>query len=408
MARAPQSQPLRRLISEYKRAEIAHPALKAITLAQWMLESTRGTSELATRHNNFSGLKYRDRMRDYATPVEYEAHDGVDTYCKFANPKVFITGYWHFISSGPCDGWQDFANDPVGYIAHLKSKGFAGDPNYVAKVAGLLSEAQNALNEEPEGGEPLRLSRALLGDYVPPNFERLDDITHAVQGTRPDGLEGMIVHFDAYRVRRAGNGAEDSDRRTVEMMRSGQQNGYHYGEISRTGRVFLAKNFDWKKWGYHAGPSRCPLTGREGVSQFYVGFEMNNPGLLYEAQEDGVFCPWFNSRRTSLGKVILDARGRCTRISANDEWYTRAEVRFAEGGNISKGWYLPYSHDQFETLTNIAGYLVQTFPDSFSLDKVFGHDEVSPGRKNDPGGALAHPDQLMKMAEFRDFLKSKF
>jgi hypothetical protein len=408
VARSPQPQLWRRLVSEYKRANIEHPPLKAVTLAQWALESGRGTSPLAKQHNNFGGLKFRDRMQGFAEPVEHPAHDGVDTYCKFTNPKSFIAGYWHFIDKGPYDGWKNFGLDPVGYIAHLKAKGYAGDPNYVAKVAALLPEAQAALDQEPEGGEPLRLARALLGDFVPPNFEHLQDITHAVQGTRPDGLEGLIVHFDAYRIRRAGNGPEDSDKRTIEMMRSGQQNGFHYGEISRTGRVFLAKNFDWKKWGFHAGASRCPLTGREGVSKFYVGFEMNNPGRLHPAQEPDVFCPWFNSKRTTGGAVILDAQGRCTRLSANDEWYRRDEVRLAEGGNIQKGWYLPYSHDQCETLTNIFGFLLQTFPASFSIDKVFGHDEVSPGRKNDPGGALATPDQLMTMAEFREFLKAKF
>lgn len=409
MPRSTQLSPLwRGLITDYKRANITHPKLKAVTLAQWALESSRGTSELAKKHNNFAGLKYRDRMAGYAVPVEYEAHDGVDSYCKFASRNAFIDGYWHFITAGPYNGWTSFADDPVGYIAHLKAKGYAGDPNYIAKVINILPEAEAALGEEPEGGEPIRLSRALLGDFVPPNFERLPDVTHAVRGTRPNGLEGMIVHFDAARTRRAGNGPEDSDRRTIEMMHSGQQNGFHYGEISRTGRVFLPNNFDWKKWGYHAGQSKCPLTGRTGVSEFYVGFEMNNPGRVHPAQEDDVFCPWFNSKLNENGAVILDARGRCTRRSANDEWYREAEVRFCEGSNIQKGWYMPYTHDQFETLTNIAGFLLQTFPNSFTIDKVFGHDEVSPGRKNDPGGALAHPDRLMTMPAFREFLKSKF
>jgi hypothetical protein len=398
----------RRLVTEAKRATIEFPKLRAVTLAQWVLESGRGASELAKRHNNFAGLKFRDRMAGFAEPVEHAAHDGVDTYCKFTTPKTFITGYWHFIGAGPYDGWRNFGDDPVGYVAHLKAKGYAGDPNYVSKVIGLLPEAQDLLDEEPEGGEPERLSRALLGDFVPPNFETLPDVTHAVQGTRPNGLEGMIVHFDAARTRLAGNGAENSDIRTIEMMRSGQSNGFHYGEISRTGRVFLPKNWDWKKWGFHAGSSRCPLTGREGVSKFYVGFEMNNPGRVHQAQEDDVFCPWFNSRRTGAGAVILDARGRCTRQSANDEWYRPDEVRLAQGGNIQKGFYMPYTHAQFESLTNIVGFLLRTFPDTFKIDKVFGHDEVSPGRKNDPGGALATPDQVMTMPEYREFLKARF
>jgi len=256
-----------------------------------------------------------------------------------------------------------------------------------------------------EDGE--RPGRSRHGDYAPPVFETATGVRHLSQGRRPDGLEGLIVHFDAYRIKAAGNGAEDSDRRTLDMMRSGRDNGYHYGEISRTGKIYLPEGFEWGEWGSHAGASKCPVTGRTGVSRYYVGFEMNNPGLLHEAQEDGVFCPWFNSLRTDKGAVILDARGRCTRKSANDEWYPASAVRkVAARGNIKAGTYLPYSFDQFEALTNLCLYLARTFPATFSLDRVFGHDEVAPDRKNDPGGALADPARLMTMIEFRAYLKT--
>lgn len=257
--------------------------------------------------------------------------------------------------------------------------------------------------------DPDRPSRAELGDYAPPNFETVAGVRHKVQGRRPGGLEGMIVHFDAYRIRAAGNGAENSDARSLDTLRGGQDNGFHYGIISRTGRVFLPEGFDWNDWGYHAGPSLCPVTQRTGVSRFYVGFEMNNPGKLYETADPDVFCPWFNVvvDNTKPGKPpILDSQGRATRRSATDEWYTRAQVRHASGGNIHDGWYVPYSYAQRETLTNIALYLAKRFP-SFSLDRVLGHDEVAPTRKNDPGGALADPDQLMTMAEFRADLKTR-
>lgn len=263
--------------------------------------------------------------------------------------------------------------------------------------AGLEAEA------DPNADRP---NRAMLGDTAPPRFQTAAGIRHVARGRRPNGLEGAIVHFDAYRFRRAGNGAEDSDNRSLDTLRSGQANGYHYCVISRTGTIFLPEGFDWQQWGYHAGPSVCPLTGRSGVSQFYVGFEMNNPGVVYPAQEEGVFCPWFNSVRDANGMVKLDARGRCTRVSAKDEWYSADEVRQAEGGNIHKNWYVPYSYDQFEALTNALLYLAGRFS-SFSLKKVFGHDEVAPMRKSDPGGALANPDTVMKMADFRALLAEK-
>lgn len=252
-----------------------------------------------------------------------------------------------------------------------------------------------------------RPDRAQLGDYVPPNFETVKGVVHRARGRRPQGLEGLIVHFDAYRTRQAGNGAENSDSRCLDMLRSGQANGYHYGEISRTGRVFLPEGFDWSEWGSHAGESLCPVTGRTGVSRFYVGFEMNNPGVVYPAQEPDVFCPWFNSVLDANGRIVLDSKGRCRRKSHTDEWYGPDEVRLAQGGNIHKHWYVPYSHAQFETLVNVVLYLARRFPASFDIDKVLGHDEVAPSRKDDPGGALATPDQVMTMAEFRTYLASR-
>lgn len=268
--------------------------------------------------------------------------------------------------------------------------------------AGGCREFRPLVEEDAE-----RPDRSQFHDYVPPRFKVAAGVRHRVQGRRPGGLEGLVVHFDAYRIKKAGNGAEDSDARSLDMMRSGQANGFHYGEISRTGTIFLAENFEWSEWGSHAGASRCPVTQRAGVSRYYVGFEMNNPGRLYEAQEDGVFCPWFNTIRDADGDVILDARGRCHRKSVHDEWYAAPEVRtVATDGNIKAGTYLPYSFDQFEALTNLCLYLAKTFPTTFSLDRVLGHDEVAPARKNDPGGALADPARLMTMAAFRAYLKS--
>jgi hypothetical protein len=262
-------------------------------------------------------------------------------------------------------------------------------------------------DSEPLDPDAERPDRSRLGDQVPPLFETVPGVSHRAQGRRPNGLEGLIVHFDAYRIRAAGNGAENSDVRTVQMIGEGKRNNYHDVEISRTGKVFVPDGFDWNEWGSHAGTSLCPLTRRTGVSQYYVGVEMNNPGLLYPTADPNVLVPWHNSRRTAQGVVILDGQGRATRTSASDEWYTPVEARLCPArGNIKSGWYLPYSHDQFEALTLLVLYLARRFS-TFSLTKVFGHDEVAPSRKNDPGGALGNPDELMTMEEFRAYLSTR-
>lgn len=127
-------------------AESDYSGLKVASLAQWILESGRGTSLLATKHHNFGGLKWRNEMEGFAKRAFYEASDGPDYYCKFASLEDFITGYWKFITRSPYTGWEDQTDSPEEYIEFLKSKGYAGDPNYVIKVTNLFSEASELLS----------------------------------------------------------------------------------------------------------------------------------------------------------------------------------------------------------------------------------------------------------------------
>lgn len=143
-----------------RRGEIRFPGLMAVTLAQWMLESGRGTSGLARRFYNFAGLKWRAEMasdaagdpRGAARPQNYLAHDGRDEYCAFTDVTNFIFGYWRFIGRSPYRGFEIYANDPEGYIGFLKGAHYAADPSYVSKVLGLLPDAEALLASA--GGRP--------------------------------------------------------------------------------------------------------------------------------------------------------------------------------------------------------------------------------------------------------------
>jgi len=148
-----------RLTEYYKTADIEAPALRAVTLAQWMLESGRGESGLAQEHMNFAGLKFRAGMAAHCTPVDYEAHDGIDTYCKFDGIESFVAGYWAFINRSVYDGWRDHREQPAGYIRFLHSRGYASDPDYVGKVLSLLHEAEDALGQERPPSRPWFLNR---------------------------------------------------------------------------------------------------------------------------------------------------------------------------------------------------------------------------------------------------------
>jgi hypothetical protein len=87
---------LQKLVTIYRGEEIRYPQLRAVTLAQWMLESGRARSDLAKLHYNFGGIKWRREMAPHATKIEYEASDGVDDYCKFATIENFSPGIGRF------------------------------------------------------------------------------------------------------------------------------------------------------------------------------------------------------------------------------------------------------------------------------------------------------------------------
>jgi N-acetylmuramoyl-L-alanine amidase len=138
----------KQLAGVYAQKDISYPHLKAVTLAQWALESGWGTSELATEHFNFGGLKWRPEMNHYATKVRYEAHDGWDDYCKFASLEKFIEGYWGFLERAPYEGWKEHTGtikDFIGFIAPIYCPGRAG---YVEDVLELIPKVEELLTSQ--------------------------------------------------------------------------------------------------------------------------------------------------------------------------------------------------------------------------------------------------------------------
>jgi N-acetylmuramoyl-L-alanine amidase len=137
---------LLKLATIYAGDDIRYPQLRAVTLAQWMLESGRATSKLAKLHYNFGGIKWRNEMAAYATKVKYEANDGVDFYCKFATIENYIAGYWAFLNRSPYSGWEehtDTAEDFIRFIGPI----YTPSKKYADKVLALVPEATELLNQ---------------------------------------------------------------------------------------------------------------------------------------------------------------------------------------------------------------------------------------------------------------------
>jgi len=129
--------------------------LKEVNLAQWLLESARGTSLLATTATNFAGLKWRLEMdvvnsktgKAFATKIDIKvpSEPKKEDFCQFENIDAFIIGYWKFLSRPVYAGLEDNTNTPENFLGFLQGKGYSTDPDYVKKVMNLVPEAQGLL-----------------------------------------------------------------------------------------------------------------------------------------------------------------------------------------------------------------------------------------------------------------------
>jgi len=182
------------------------------------------------------------------------------------------------------------------------------------------------------------------------------------QGSYRKGYpEGAIVHFTA------GSSIESS-------LSWGHKQGYMFFGIGRDGKLY--QNFDLDKWGYHAGSSSWPSLGR-GVSRYLVGIEIASAGKL--SYKNGKWTSYFGSTPDKT-RTIKTKR------------YNQEQT----------GTYEAYTDAQEKTLIELLTWLKHNNPEVFSCDLILGHDEVSPGRKNDPGGALS-----MSMPKLRETMKGK-
>ena len=201
------------------------------------------------------------------------------------------------------------------------------------------------------------------------------------QGDYPRGYpQGAIVHFTA--------GAPNPES-TVE---GGIGNHYTFFVIGPKGDVY--QNFDLNRWGYHAGESSHPVLGKS-VSKYLVGIEICNAGKVRQI-DDKTFRPWFNDplHYQQAHEPIPHGVPNPARDLPLDQ------VRYVERlQNREAGWYHRYTPEQEQALIELLLWLKSNGPGIFNFEFVLGHDEVSPGRKNDPGGALS-----LTMPDFRAHL----
>jgi hypothetical protein len=180
-------------IESAKITDINRQILKEVTLAQWLLESTRAESDLAVNANNFAGLKWRiPDMKGFAEPLKIKVPSEPEEveFCKFTGIDAFIIGYWKFLTRTPYKGLEEYTNTPENFLGFLKAKGYSSDPKYVSKVVDLLPEAQKLLANAggvtiPASVEQLQLIRVPKEVELGQNFR--------VEGVAPLADSGKVL-----------------------------------------------------------------------------------------------------------------------------------------------------------------------------------------------------------------------
>ena len=205
------------------------------------------------------------------------------------------------------------------------------------------------------------------------------------------GPKGMVVHFTAGRWEKKLASA-------LQSIAGGIKDGYTFLCIACTGELVQAHNV--LKYGYHAGESawrvklkRLPWSIVGSVSDGFIGVEMNNAGkvdrVVNSKTKQITYKTWFDQTLTEdQVRYVQEKDGRIY----NGEFYA---------WGCPTGHYHKYSAEQEETLIRTILWLYVNCED-FKLEYVVGHHEVAGKlgigywRKNDPGGALSMPMEMLR------------
>ena len=158
--------------------------------------------------------------------------------------------------------------------------------------------------------------------------------------------------------------------------------------IGRDGSLFQSVSFTDTAW--HCGASKWRDTDGStysGINSYSLGIELANAGPCRQTSA--------GSWKNNLG-VRVDADDLVVAPHKNGSVYFGSNNAGVPTGWVpTPGWEV-YTEVQLQVARELAGFLV----DHYGLQDIVGHDDISPGRKYDPGpmfDTLAFRDAVMGM-----------
>jgi hypothetical protein len=236
----PTPQPTRRadwdwLVRAIAKEPDMHDSVKAACLAQAIIETGRGTSNLFLEHYNAHGMKWRDEMQGIAKKVLIKVPSESEEvwFCEFSSEENAVKGYMRFIKRSPYLGWENKLASPSEYLTHI-GKTWAADPAYTNKCLAVLPEAIKMLENHGyiPPSQPLRPLPTVDETKNSPNkSERGATISHIILHNTAGSFVGAVSWL-----------CDPASKVSAHLV------------ISRTGRTAQLVPFVAKAW--HAGNAR--------------------------------------------------------------------------------------------------------------------------------------------------------
>jgi N-acetylmuramoyl-L-alanine amidase len=157
--------------------------------------------------------------------------------------------------------------------------------------------------------------------------------------------EYLVMHYTA------GSSLQES----VSWLSQSASKASAHVVIGRDGRIVQQVPFDTVAW--HAGASTWE--GLVGLNRYAIGIELDNAGRL--VRQGSKWRAWFGGKYDS--DDVIEATHK--HESAPAGWHTYTQV-------------------QLQVALDLATFLIQ----EYGLRDVIGHEDISPGRKSDPGPAF--------------------
>lgn len=155
----------------------------------------------------------------------------------------------------------------------------------------------------------------------------------------------IVIHYTA------GSSAESS----VRTLTNPKVKASAHMVIGRDGSATQLIPFDTIGW--HAGESAWE--DRRGLNKYSIGIELDNAGRLTKSGEQ--FISWFG--RSYPEQEVIEA------VHRNEE---------------KPAYWHRFSEQQITKTYDICELLI----DTYDIKLILGHEEISPGRKSDPGPAF--------------------